>query len=639
MTFDDTFWTLVVAQSWQLVVCALVAAGLSWAVGFRRAHLAHALWMLVLLKALTPPIVASPTSAFSWLQGPQVNVETTQASTVPTLPSATAIVAMNAQGKQPRPASAGTDRPTRTLRGSLAKWTALFWSTGSALLLSWIVLAQVVWWRRLRRSSLPVPSALQAQLEDIAFQLGMPAAPRLIVSTLNLGPVAGGIVRPTVVLPAQLQGRTPCALEPLLAHELVHLRRLDPLWSLIQWAAVSLLWWHPVVWWASRSASRYREWCCDAEVIGALSCPPATYAESLLDLLRKETMRRPLPVPLTLPITCVTRRRIEHIMQAAPFSSRPSRRHWLVAIGLAFLLLPGGRFARNAISQQADRQPVSVAETDRLTNAKDAQALQNFDRDYGLQPGQTIKRIAPPFPDSRMAFYRIRTAKQAAAMPQGPAAMIFQWENGKAKLTNMMFDDAIRGETLRTLLPHLCRTGPERLQGDDRLLDQRLPGDFALDAAAPREIMIPELNRMLRLIKPHPVLVKLEETKADVYVARGPFQLSKAAKDRRFVLIEGAAVGTASSVEDAVKHAKFSPRGDIDGFLNWLRKSTKVPIINEVKPPPQHRIRYQSIIHDGVRGDPSFNPQRILNGVSEQTGLTFTNERRSIWMLKLEEVK
>ena len=293
-------------------------------------------------------------------------------------------------------------------------------------------------------------------------------------------------------------------------------------------------------------------------------------------------------------------------MQAAPFSSRPSRRHWLIAIGLALLLLPGGRFARNAISQEADRRPVSETETDRASNAKDVQAFQNFDRDYGLQPGEVIKRIAPPFPDSRMAYYRMVHARQAAALPQGPASMIFQWENGKAKLTQMMYDDAIRGERLRTLLPLLCQIGPERLQGDDRLLDQRLPGDFALDAAARREVIIPELNRMLRLTKPHPVSVKWEETDADVYVARGPFQLSKAAKKRRLVLIEGAVVGTASSVEEALKQPKLSPRGDIDGFLDWLRRSTEVPIVNEVKSPPEHRIHYHSVRHAGRRGDPEY---------------------------------
>ena len=57
---------IVWAQVWQVTLVALVL-GLAARFGCRRRpHLAYLLWMLVVLKALTPPLVASPTGLFSW---------------------------------------------------------------------------------------------------------------------------------------------------------------------------------------------------------------------------------------------------------------------------------------------------------------------------------------------------------------------------------------------------------------------------------------------------------------------------------------------------------------------------------------------------------------------------------------------
>ena len=55
------------AQLWQVSLLIAVVALVQWAFCRRRPHLAHALWMVVMLKCLTPPVVSSPTGVFSWL--------------------------------------------------------------------------------------------------------------------------------------------------------------------------------------------------------------------------------------------------------------------------------------------------------------------------------------------------------------------------------------------------------------------------------------------------------------------------------------------------------------------------------------------------------------------------------------------
>src|SRR5262245_54823704 len=54
------------AQLWQVTLVAIVLGAIARWGCRRRPHLAYLLWMLVIAKALTPPIVASPAGVFSW---------------------------------------------------------------------------------------------------------------------------------------------------------------------------------------------------------------------------------------------------------------------------------------------------------------------------------------------------------------------------------------------------------------------------------------------------------------------------------------------------------------------------------------------------------------------------------------------
>ena len=62
----DAVIPLAWAQFWQVTLAALVLGGAAWLIRRRRPRLAYTLWMLVLFKALVPPVVSSPTGVFSW---------------------------------------------------------------------------------------------------------------------------------------------------------------------------------------------------------------------------------------------------------------------------------------------------------------------------------------------------------------------------------------------------------------------------------------------------------------------------------------------------------------------------------------------------------------------------------------------
>ncbi len=95
---------------------------------------------------------------------------------------------------------------------------------------------------------------------------------------------AGGA--PRLLVPADLLGQVhDDQLDTLLLHELAHLRRRDHWVRGLEFLAMGLYWWNPVVWWARRELREAEEQCCDAWVVSVLSGSRRAYAEALVETL------------------------------------------------------------------------------------------------------------------------------------------------------------------------------------------------------------------------------------------------------------------------------------------------------------------------------------------------------------------
>ena len=80
-------------------------------------------------------------------------------------------------------------------------------------------------------------------------------------------PFVMGVIRPRVYLPSG----TPREAETyILAHEEHHIRRGDPVWKLLGYAALCLHWFNPLVWLAFCLAGKDMEMSCDEAVIKQL---------------------------------------------------------------------------------------------------------------------------------------------------------------------------------------------------------------------------------------------------------------------------------------------------------------------------------------------------------------------------------
>lgn len=319
-----------------------------------RPHLAHALWALVLLKCLMPPVIASPFSPFSWL-GNAHNVASNNEGPVKTPPAqaesappATVRITYHPPAELAAPVlpPAETLAARQTPKVSLWFILSTVWLVGTLLIGVMLYRRVAAYARLVRRKTIATPANLQELTNRLGQKLEVRRAVRVRVVDGPIGPSVVGLLQPTLLLPECIvRSQSKLNLQPLIAHELVHVRRGDLWWSAVQTAA-SLVWWfHPCVWLASRLLTRETERSCDEETIASLGFRPADYARSLLDVLEKksEIIAAPL-VPGVRPID-ITFKRMERIMRIG-HGSHPRTPRWVIALLLigATLALPGARW-------------------------------------------------------------------------------------------------------------------------------------------------------------------------------------------------------------------------------------------------------------------------------------------------------
>jgi probable HAF family extracellular repeat protein len=266
----------------------------------RRPALSHRLWLLLLLKLVTPPLVGPP---FDWPSpGPSRPSETAAAPSVrrgagpaqgPAAPPAR-------PATNPAPATTaapGPAPPSRVPETSPA-WRRPFWFdvptvlaiAGAAWLSiaalrgAWLAIRLLGAGRRLRHAE-PVPEWVQERAGELARRMGLRRAPGVWLVDETISPMIWSLGGPPrLLLPAALWRRLGTnKRDALLAHELAHLRRRDHWVRWLELIVAALYWWFPVAAWARRSMHEAEERCCDAWVVAVLPECRRLYAEALLD--------------------------------------------------------------------------------------------------------------------------------------------------------------------------------------------------------------------------------------------------------------------------------------------------------------------------------------------------------------------
>ena len=180
----------------------------------------------------------------------------------------------------------------------LLPWVDGLWMVGVFLL---AIRSLGGWWQLenvRRRARRMVPHEVERGFQRISEQIQVGQQVVLRASDEVISPLAMGVWRATVILPiSAVLGLPKEELEAVMAHELGHIRRWDYVWNLLQTAVESVLFFHPAVWWLSRTVREQREVCCDE--IAVRNCAGATvYARALLRLEEQRTVKLRLAMAL-----------------------------------------------------------------------------------------------------------------------------------------------------------------------------------------------------------------------------------------------------------------------------------------------------------------------------------------------------
>lgn len=344
-------------------------------------------------------------------------------------PGGTAIIPTTFLGTAPTP-TAGATPPVAASEGRRVSFSrewieaqlpfvVLIWS-GGVLVLALRLFRGWVRVSRLRRSARPVaanhwPEALRL----MADRLGVTRQLRLIESALVDVPAVIGCLRPAIVVPVSaLAGLSPAHLDPILAHELAHVRRGDYLINVVQCVVEILLFYHPAVWWVSRQIRLEREHCCD-DLAATLCSDPVAYARALASL---EELRAEAPALAMAAGGGELLNRIRRLVEPGSTSGPRLSGGFAMAVMLTVLLLAVSGHMKG-MTPGDERLLASVAEPeiDQVAAAPAAAGSRQQDRRIVFVPAEDRRQgttIPPRVP-------------VVVVPPRDPRVLIVQIDRGK----------------------------------------------------------------------------------------------------------------------------------------------------------------------------------------------------------------
>lgn len=193
---------------------------------------------------------------------------------------------------------------------------------------------------RLARGDRAASEATLRMTGQLAASIGLRRLPRIETCDSKRGAFVVGILNPRIVLPIGLeQPARKAELRHVLAHELTHVRRHDPLRERVLFLLHAAFWFHPVVWLAHRELESLREQCCDLEAARVTGCANE-YRRTLLSLAATQAGLR-TTTGLGFASSSRVLSRLENLDRFCKRTIGPAQLHCMLLTGLlAFSCLP-----------------------------------------------------------------------------------------------------------------------------------------------------------------------------------------------------------------------------------------------------------------------------------------------------------
>jgi beta-lactamase regulating signal transducer with metallopeptidase domain len=405
------------------IVAAILAAVAIGAGRLRRIppSARHALWLVVLIKFLTPPLVAWPW-AFDWSSldwpaaGNQAHGAVVAATDVPPsiVPLATPCIPVllppncdaddsvgagrddgtpalelasepSAVAIDEAPADSSGDASAGAFSSAAVAPVASRWPTlpdsasvSRGLLVAWLCLScaiaigqalRIVRFRRRLRGAALAPDFLADEALRIGLWLGVDVPDLYVVDDLGT-PLLWCLGRPKLLLPTRLVKTLPLERwRGILTHELAHLRRRDQWVCRLELVAGLFWWWNPLYWLTRARLDAEAELACDAWVVWALPKDRLTYAEVLFDICSTLLPAEPMAPALSVAGSGRFFERRLNMILHNHVPCRLSPPGFLAACLLVLVALPAWSMARVAKADQDSGAPSVAASQDASAGA------------------------------------------------------------------------------------------------------------------------------------------------------------------------------------------------------------------------------------------------------------------------------
>ena len=336
------------AKATFIMLAAAVAAALLWRAS---AAVRHLVWCVGVVGVLALPVFAVVLPAWE----------------VPVLPAAPAAPAIDRdagigdkeEAGRAAPALPASAPPRPAREAWLPRAAAGLVAAGVAAGLLWLALG---FWgvARLGRRAQVVrdPEWLRAA-HEAAERLGLRRPVLLLRHRGTVMPATGGLLWPSVVLPANADEWCDDRRRAVLAHELAHVKRFDTLTQALAQVACALFWWHPAVWYAAKRLRVERERACDDLVLRS-GTRASDYAAHLLEIARAHrSLRLASSALVSMARPSHLESRLLWVLDAARARGVPSARATLLTV-LAGLLVVGPLAAMRPIQAPARQDAASI---------------------------------------------------------------------------------------------------------------------------------------------------------------------------------------------------------------------------------------------------------------------------------------
>jgi|GEM_PF-1054678 len=229
------------------------------------------------------------------------------------------------------------------LRSNIIPNLKYIWLSGIFAILTYQCLLFLIWKKRTIKSACLITNELDdSVLSRVKSDAGHHKDIYIYRCRAIKTPMTAGVFRPVILLPDEDYSES--TLQYILAHEISHLKRKDPLKKLLFLCAAAIHWYNPFVWLLKSYAGRILELACDEDIVLG---KPAEYRVKYSEMLLSEVKRTSAPRLAT--VNCLANEKITLKQRfAVIFSNKTYKRgKTLLCVLIAAVLLATCLFSCN----------------------------------------------------------------------------------------------------------------------------------------------------------------------------------------------------------------------------------------------------------------------------------------------------